>query len=165
MSTPETPPPAAPAGWFPAPDGSGRRRYWDGARWTDATADAASAPATGGGDDATRMWALAAHLSALVSLAVGLPFVGPLIVYLVKRDDPFVRRHAAESLNFNLSVLIYAFVLGVVTVILMFVLVGFLLIPLFAVLAIGWLVLVIMASVRASAGEEYRYPLTIRMVR
>jgi uncharacterized protein len=164
MSAPETPPPTAPAGWFPDPDGSGRRRYWDGSRWTDATADGAPAPATGG-DDATRMWALAAHLSALVSLAVGLPFVGPLIVYLVKRDDPFVRRHAAESLNFNLSVLIYAFVLGIVTVILMFVLVGFLLIPFFAVLAIGWLVLVIMASVRASAGEEYRYPLTIRMVR
>ena len=68
----------------------------------------------------TRTWAVAAHLSALLSLFVGFPFVGPLVVYLVKRDDPFVRRHAAEALNFNLSVFLYLVVGGIATFVLIF---------------------------------------------
>jgi Domain of unknown function (DUF4870) len=53
--------------------------------------------------DDSRTWALAAHLPAPVSMIVAMAFIGPLVVYLVKKDDPFVRRHAAEALNFNLS--------------------------------------------------------------
>jgi uncharacterized protein len=176
MERPEAPiPPSAPAGWYSDPDGSGRRRYWDGERWTDALAPYESAggrgdastptPAVPGGatsPESQRTWALAAHLSALLAVFIGLPFVGPLIVYLVKREDPYVRRHAAEALNFNLSVTIYAIVLGIVTAILIVVLIGLLLIPVLALGALAWLILVIIASVRASQGEDYRYPLTIR---
>jgi uncharacterized protein len=158
--------PAAPAGWYSDPDGSGRQRYWDGTRWTDALAPegAGRAPVGASGTDGQDTWALVAHLSALLSLVVGLPFVGPLIVYLVKRDDPYVRRHAAEALNFNLSVTIYAVVLGTVTAILIIVLIGLLLVPVLALGAIAWVVFVIIGSVRAGRGEEYRYPLTIRFV-
>ena len=54
-----------------------------------------------------------AHLSALIGLLVGFNFVGPLVVYLIKRDDdPYVRDQAAEALNFNLSVFLYAVVAG-----------------------------------------------------
>lgn len=158
-------PPPAMAGWYPDPSGSGSLRYWDGSRWTDALSSAVPPASPHVAHDDARHWALAAHLSALLSLVVGLPFIGPLVVYLVKKDDPFVRRHAAEALNFNLSVLLYGIVLGFATLILLFVVVGVLLIPLFLVLGAVWIVCICLAATKAGQGAEYRYPLTIRFVR
>ena len=98
-----------------------------------------------------------AHLSAFVTF-VGIPsFLGPLAVWLFKRDDPYVEAQAKEALNFNLSFLLYGFV-ATVSIIL---LVGLLALP--AVL-VTWFVLVIVASMAAGRGEAYRYPLTIRFV-
>jgi len=108
--------PAQP-GWYPDPGGSASHRYWDGSRWTDALSSAIPPAGPNAGRDDSRSWALAAHLSAPVSMIVALAFLGPLIVYLVKKDDPFVRRHAAEALNFNLSFLLYAVLLGMVTIV------------------------------------------------
>jgi uncharacterized Tic20 family protein len=155
------PPPAAP-GWYPDPYGGPSFRYWDGARWTDAVSSAIPPAASAASDTTT--WAMAAHLTALAALFVGMPFVGPLVIFLVKKDNPFVRRHAAEALNFNLSIMLYTVVLAIVTFILLFVLVGVLLIPLFVLLFAGWIIFVIVAAVAASRGEEYRYPLTIHFV-
>ncbi|MEA2217394.1 MAG: uncharacterized protein QOJ35_20 [Solirubrobacteraceae bacterium] len=156
--------PAAPpaAGWYPDPQGTGSYRYWDGVRWTDALSSAIPPAATASSDTTT--WAMAAHLTALAALFVGLPVIGPLIVYLVKKDNPFVHRHAAEALNFNISIMIYGIGLAIVTFAGLFVVVGVLLIPLFFVLAAVWFVLVIVAAVAASRGQEYRYPLTIHFV-
>ncbi len=105
-----------------------------------------------------RNWALFSHLSAFV-LLFGIPsVVGPLVIWAVKKqDDPFVDFHGKEAVNFNISFLIYAAIAAVS----MIVLVGFLLLP--AVL-ITWFVLVIIGTVKAGAGEYYRYPLTIRFV-
>jgi len=103
-------------------------------------------------------WGCAAHWSALVASVVALAFLGPLIVMLTKgNESPYVRRQAVESLNFQLSILIYA----VVSFILVFVLVGLLLLP---IVGLMWLIFTIIGSVRASRGEEYRYPVTIRLV-
>ncbi len=159
------PPPAAAAGWYPDPGGSASLRYWDGTRWTDALSAAVPPAGRHAARDDTRTWALVAHLSALLSLFIGFPFVGPLVVYLVKKDDAFVRRHAAEALNFNISVMLYAIVLGIATVIGLIFIVGLLLLPLFLVLAIVWIVFLCLAAAKAGQGEEYRYPLTIRFVR
>jgi uncharacterized Tic20 family protein len=105
-------------------------------------------------------WGGAAHWSALIaSLIGGLAFLGPLLVMLIKgNQSPYVRAQAVESLNFQLTVLIFA----VVSFVLIFVLIGILLL-----LAVGiwWLVMTIVGSVKSSQGELYRYPLTIRMVR
>ena len=139
-------------------------RYWDGSRWTDALSSAVPPASPNNARDDSRSWALAAHLSALLSLVVGFPFVGPLVVYLVKKDDPFVRRHAAEALNFNISVMIYAIVLGIATFVLIFFIIGFALIPVLILLALTWLILVCLAAAKAGQGQEYRYPLTIRFV-
>lgn len=112
-----------------------------------------------------RQWAMFAHLSALVGLVTALPWLGPLIIYLVKKDDdPFVAEHAKEALNFNISVFIYLIVGSIATFVLLIILVGLLLIPVLIGIGIAWLVLVIIAAVRASNGQRYRYPLSIRMV-
>lgn len=105
-----------------------------------------------------RNWALGAHLSALIGAWVALAFVGPLVVWLIKRDEhPFIATHAREALNFNLSVLLY----GVMAWVLSLLLIG---IPLLIGIGIAWLVLTIVATVKASKGQGYRYPLTIRFV-
>jgi uncharacterized Tic20 family protein len=114
-------------------------------------------------------WAMGAHLSALIAL-VGVPsLIGPLVVWLIKKDeDEYVAAHSAHALNFNISVLIYTFVgvialgiLGLVTLG-----IGLLLaIPLVIVAYIAWLVFVIQGSLAASKGKPFRYPLTIDFVK
>jgi uncharacterized protein len=123
-------------------------------------------PTPGGGTvgpplppDQERLWAMLAHLLSFVAAYLFLGFVAPLIVLLVFGPrSAFVRAHAVESLNFNLTWLLY----GIIAVILAFVLIGFLIL---AVLGIAYVVLVIIASVRANNGQMYRYPATIRFVR
>jgi uncharacterized Tic20 family protein len=100
-----------------------------------------------------------AHLLSFVAAYLFLGFVAPLIVLLVFGPrSAFVRANAVESLNFNLTWLLY----GIIGVILALLLIGFLIL---IALGIAYLVLVIIASVRANNGEVYRYPLTIRFVR
>jgi uncharacterized Tic20 family protein len=53
------------------------------------------------------------------------------------------------------------FIYIIVAAILILLVIGILLLP---AIAIAWLVLTILAAVRASNGEPYRYPLTIRFV-
>lgn len=106
----------------------------------------------------SRNWATLTHLSAFV-LFFGIPsFVGPLVAWVVKKDDPYVADQAKEALNFNLSFLIYALVAGFSII----VAIGILLLP--AVL-ITWFALVIVATIRASQGETYRYPFSLRLIR
>ncbi len=154
------PAPSAGPGWYPDPAGSGSHRYWDGTRWTDALSSAIAPAGPNAARDDSRNFALAAHLSAPLSLFVGFPFLGPLVIYLVKKDDPFVRAHAAEALNFTLSIM-----LGIATFVLIFFIGGLLLIPLLIALGVAWIVFVGIAAVKAGEGAAYRYPLTIRFVR
>ena len=111
-----------------------------------------------------QMWALIAHTGTLL-----FGFLAPLLVYLIQGPrGPFVRRHAAEALNFQLSLLIYMVVAVPVGLLLALVTAGIgliLLFPLLIAMAVADVVLVILASLAASGGREYRYPLTIRMVR
>jgi uncharacterized Tic20 family protein len=107
-----------------------------------------------------RNWAAACHLAAFsgwIFPVVGW-VLGPLIVWLLKRHDHgFVDYHGKESLNFQISLIIYAFIAGL----LCFVLIGF---ALLLVLAVLQIVLVVLASIKASDGKYYRYPLTIRFI-
>ena len=98
-------------------------------------------------------------------MLIGIPsFIGPLVVWLVKRNGScFVGAQAKAALNFNLSILIYAVIgsivlglLGVLTLGL-----GFLLLPLaWIVGGVAWIVATIVAAVQASQGHGYRYPAT-----
>jgi uncharacterized Tic20 family protein len=106
-----------------------------------------------------RQWAMFAHLSALVGVIIPLgSIIGPLVIWLIKKDTmPFVNDQGKEALNFNITVAIAA----IVGWILCFILIGFLVL---AVLAIGWLVFVIIATIKANEGTTYRYPFTLRLV-
>ncbi len=115
-----------------------------------------------------RFWAGAAHWSSLVAAFMALAFIGPLVVLLVRGgSSPWVRRQAVESLNFVLSVYLYAVVLalaGTVTTILTAGIALVVVLPLAGLLSIGWLVLTVIGAMRASEGVDYRYPLTLRIV-
>lgn len=131
-----------------------------------------------------RQWAAAAHLSALLlalltSWLVGVAgVVAAGVVYLLKRDDSaFVAAHAAEAINFNLSMLVYAAValaigiglfgftvltLGLGAIVA--VPAALLLLLVLGAIALLWLVCGIVATVKAWNGEQFRYPLSIRLV-
>jgi uncharacterized Tic20 family protein len=158
FDSPDRPPAGAP-GWYPDPAGSGSYRYWDGSRWTDAVSSAIPPAGPHDARDDARTFALAAHLSALLSVFVGALFTGPLVILLVKKDDPFVRGHAVEALNFNLSVMLCAAVVVIVGLLLPLVWLALVL------LAFAWFVLTCIAASKAGQGEPYAYPLTIRFVR
>jgi uncharacterized protein len=105
-----------------------------------------------------RNWAVGAHAGSFVTAWVALGLLAPLFVLLAKgSDSAFVRRQAVESLNFQLNALIYV----AAGLLLMLVLIGFVLLPLYGIF---YLVCVVLASVRASQGEDFRYPVTIRFV-
>ena len=105
-----------------------------------------------------RTWAWVSHAGSFVGAAVAMAFVVPLVIMLTKgKESPFVRRHALESLNFQITALIYAAVSGVLVLVV---------IGLFMLLALAvfYVVVVVLATVKAASGEEYRYPLTLRLV-
>lgn len=100
-----------------------------------------------------KTWALGTHLLCLVA-----SFIAPLIVWLVfKGRGPFLEHHAKEALNFQITVLIAV----IVSSLLMLALIGFLLLPLVGLWA---LIMPIIAAVKASNGQWYRYPLTVRFI-
>ena len=117
-------------------------------------------PATSVSSSDVRIWNILCHASALLGVFLHFPghLLGPLIVWLAKRDDsPEIDAHGKESLNFQISMLIY----NGIAVVFCLVLVGF------AFLAVLWVlnaVFVIVASIRASDGKFYRYPITIRFI-
>ena len=107
-----------------------------------------------------RQWAMFCHLSAL--LGIWIPFgtlIGPLILWQMKREmDPFIDDQGKEALNFQISVAIAS----AICLLLMVVVIGFFL---FGLLAIGALVLTIIAGVKANEGQVYRYPFTWRLIK
>lgn len=104
--------------------------------------------------------AIVSHLAPLIGYSVILGQVLiPLVIYLWKgKESDYVREHALESLNFQISMLIYLVLSGL----LMFVLIGFILMPVVAILGF---VFMIMATIKAANDEHYSYPLSIRFVK
>lgn len=107
-----------------------------------------------------KQWAMFAHLSTLSGFVIPLgSILGPLIIWQIKKNEmPFVDDQGKEALNFQITVLIAALIAAVLT----FVLIGLLLLP---VIVIGWIVLSIMAGLKANNGETYRYPWTLRLIK
>ena len=112
-----------------------------------------------------------AHLSALLCyiLTSGWAgsaggFLGPLIVYLIKKDTmPFVAQQAKEALNFSITICIafavlFAFSIVTLGLGLIVTLPSMLIVGLYAI------VYTIIASMKAYEGVAYRYPLALRLI-
>ena len=108
-----------------------------------------------------RTWCVLCHASALTGIfshVLGF-LLGPLIVWLIKRGDSSeIDAHGKESLNFQISMLIY----HAIAFVLCFILIG---IPILIGLWVLDIVLVIIASMKASEGKFYQYPFTIRFIK
>ncbi len=106
-----------------------------------------------------RTWAMLAHLSAFLGLVVPLGFIiAPLVIWLVKREQSaFVADQAKEALNFNITMGIA----GIVCLLLTLLLIGVLLL---IALGVYWVVLAIVAAIKANEGNAYRYPFTLRLI-
>lgn len=100
-----------------------------------------------------RNWTVICHISGLVG------FVGPLVVWLIKgKDDPQINTHGKAALNFQISMMIYYAVASVLTLLI----IGMFLLP---VLGIFDLICVIIATVKASNGELFSYPLSLKLIK
>tara|TARA_R110002126_G_scaffold12416_17_gene54068 strand:+ start:15907 stop:16227 length:321 start_codon:yes stop_codon:yes gene_type:complete len=105
------------------------------------------------------MWV---HLVAIISAFTAfLGIVATLVIWLLNKDDSeFIDECGKESLNFQISILIYETVLAIsmlLVITIPFAVIG---------LVIAWLVAIIlpiMAGLKASDGKGYEYPFTIRM--
>ncbi|MEV0797353.1 MULTISPECIES: DUF4870 domain-containing protein [unclassified Kribbella] len=112
-----------------------------------------------------RTWAMVAHIGVLVAAWFAMGFLCPLVIWLIYRyRSDFVRQHALESLNFQLSLLIYTAV-AVILILITFGLGVLIIVPLILIGAVAALIVIILATVAAAGGTEYRYPLTIRFVK
>jgi uncharacterized Tic20 family protein len=101
-----------------------------------------------------KMLGIVMHVLCLI----GFPIIGPLIVWLMKKDQSrYLDQQGRELLNFQISYFIYA----ILSALLIPLLIG---IPLLFTVAIATLVLTIIGIVKASEGNVYRFPLTIRLL-
>ena len=175
----------------------GRQINQDGTAWTSEF-HVSNPPSVGRSDDVLNRalardttWAAFCHLTPLVIyvfaasqllvtwfwLPLGapmilLPILVPLLVMVIKGpESPFIRSHAQESLNFQITILIYGlfcFLLFLISIPLTLVLVGLLLMPiallLLVPLGIFELICAILAAIAASNGKLYHYPLCLRLV-
>ena len=132
-----------------------------------------------------RLWAASAHVGALLAallthLFAGVAGMGAAIAiwFLVRDRYPFAATHAKEAFNFNLSMFIYACIAIVIGVVLFGATVltlgigalvtlpaALVLVAAVVALAIAWLVLSVVAGVKAYEGQPYHYPLTFRVLK
>jgi uncharacterized Tic20 family protein len=118
-------------------------------------------PVTSANSSSVQTWCVLAHATALAGFFVPWAghIVGPLIIWLAKRvDSPEIDAHGKESLNFQLSMLIYNVIAGILCLFL----IGFVILLLLHILNV---IFVIVASIQASEGKLYRYPISIRLIK
>lgn len=101
--------------------------------------------------ESEKAWAIALHL-----LAIPFEFFAPLLGYLIFNGrGPFISHHVKESINFSITMLL-------VVVVLVISIIGWILLW---VPPIYWFIFRIVAAVKASQGEFYSYPLTLRLIK
>ncbi len=123
---------------------------------------------TAAGRDHT--WALVLHLSALLHLLgatfPGVNVIGPLVIWLARRaESPYLDEVGKRVLNFQISWAIYFALLYAATAVLVWILIGFLLVPVAAIAMVVWLILTIVGAIKESNGEAFRFPLTIQFLK
>ncbi|MGP7815932.1 DUF4870 domain-containing protein [Niallia sp. 01092] len=100
-----------------------------------------------------KLFAMLIYVSSLFTV-----IVGPLIIWLLKRDSEFVDYHGKEYFNFLISYAVYLLISGI----LMLILIGFVTTPLIGLLI---LVFTIIAAIKGYEGKEYRIPFVFRIIK
>ncbi|MFW2514581.1 DUF4870 domain-containing protein [Demequina sp. SO4-13] len=110
-------------------------------------------------DSEGRTYATIAHAGVAASAFLGITLLAPLVIWLIAKErSAFVDKEAKEALNFSILLVILYFVGGILA----FVLIGFL------VLAAAWICSIIfgvMGAIAANKGQNYRYPVNLRLVK
>lgn len=105
-------------------------------------------------------WGMFCHIAVFTGFLI--PFgnlLAPLVLWLMKKDEmPYVDYHGKEVLNFQITVLIAVFVAWL----LIFVVIG---VFLMVVIGLFTLVVTIIGLIKASQGEYYRYPFSLRLIK
>lgn len=108
--------------------------------------------------DDDRMWAMIAHMSFLITylgVGLGLSWVAPLVIWLLKKDEsPFIEDQAREALNFQLAIWIVSLVCAITCI----------LSPVVLVAVIAGTVYCVVGGIEANKGVAYRYPYTFRFI-
>jgi uncharacterized Tic20 family protein len=127
------------------------------------SASSTPAPSPEGGKPSKQetQWAMFTHLAAFAGVII--PYagnvIGPLVMWLIKKDEmPFADDQGKEAINFQISMVIY----GLVALVLCFVFIGFLLLPVVVIIDV---IFTIVATIKASDGIAYRYPMSIRFIK
>lgn len=119
-------------------------------------------------DSQARTWNMLCHLSALAGY-IGVPLgsiIGPLIVWQIKKNEiPSVDVHGKAALNFQITVLLAALAAAAAMFVGMFICIGWLLLPVVVLIGLAGLVFPIIAGIKASNGEDYKYPWSIEFVK
>ncbi|HEX2739623.1 MAG TPA: DUF4870 domain-containing protein [Rubrobacter sp.] len=106
-----------------------------------------------------RMWSTLAHLSTFLNLFTG--FLGPVVAFVIwlvyKDDSPTVAAHALRSVFYQVAWLSAIFIGWTITVALMVVLIGFLLVPVMALVTLAPFVQASYEAYRAYMGGGRRY--------
>lgn len=121
-------------------------------------------------DQHARTWGMVCHLAALAGY-IGIPFghvVGPLIVWLIKKDEsPFIDAQGRLAVNYQITLTIYGAVLFVIGLILGVVTCGFgwaLLWIAMSAWAVADIVFAVLGGLRANEGGFYPYPYLIEFI-
>ena len=106
-------------------------------------------------------WGVYCHLAPFLGILLPVigNFIGPALIWLMKKDEiPFVADQGSEVLNFQITLLLISVAAGFLAAILIGVLILW-------VLPFYWFIFAIVGAVKASKGEAYRYPLTLRLIK
>ena len=132
------------------------------------TPQGAPPPLPTSGTNATeRQWAIGIHLSALLGFAGPhlLNVVCPLIIWLIKKQDSaYLDSVGKRVVNFQISYSIYGFAAATLIGLLWWLVIGLFLVPVYAVIAVAWLIFTIIGAVKESNGEAYEYPYVIKFL-
>ena len=124
-----------------------------------------SMPSSAAVSQTDRQWAIGIHLSGLLGCFAPhlLNVFAPLVIWLIKKQESaYLDSVGKRVLNFQLSYSLYGFVAASLVGLLWWAIVGLLFLPVYAIIAIAWLVLTIIGAVKESNGETYEFPFTIK---
>ncbi len=95
--------------------------------------------------------------------------IAPLIMWVAKKNESkYIDAHGKAAINFQLSLILYGFLLAILIIPITFLTIGLGLIAIIAAIIpaiILKIVLIISASIKANNGEYYDYPFTIEFIK